>query len=345
MNQKKLELYFLLTLLIGIFVITFFVFKPFLYALILAIVFATVFEPVHRRLLLLVRKKNALAAFLATLSVLIVVVVPLVFLGIQILQEATQLYSSLISNGGAADLSHGMGDIVRKFTKLSPVPLEISVDINLYLKQGLNWLLQHLAPIFADVAKALMDVFIFLVALYYLFKDGPQLKKAVIFLSPLQDTRDETIFKKLALAINSVIRGSLVVAIVQGTLTAIGFTIFGIPNAVLWGSVAAIAALIPGVGTSLVLLPAIVYLFVSGETFSAIGLLIWGLTAVGLIDNLLGPKLVGRGVQLHPFLILLSILGGIGFFGPLGFLMGPLVLSLLFALLEIYFAISKENES
>ena len=133
-------------------------------------------------------------------------------------------------------------------------------------------------------------------------------------------------------------------ALIQGILTAVGFTFFGIPNATLWGSVAAITALIPGIGTALVLLPAILYLYFSGETLFAVGLLLWGMTAVGLVDNFLGPKLASYGMRLHPFLILLSVFGGVGFFGPLGFLLGPLVLSLLFALIEIYFAIKKEHE-
>jgi len=160
----------------------------------------------------------------------------------------------------------------------------------------------------------------------------------------LQDIHDETIFNKIAIAINSVVRGNLTIAVIQGILTAVGFTIFGVPNPFLWGSVAAISALVPSIGTALVLLPAILFLYFSGETFSALGLFLWGMMAVGLIDNFLGPKLVERGMRLHPFLILLSIFGGISFFGPLGFLLGPLVLSLLFALLEIYSAISKEHE-
>ena len=160
----------------------------------------------------------------------------------------------------------------------------------------------------------------------------------------MRDIHDETIFNKLALAINSVVRGNLAVAIIQGILTAVGFTIFGVPNAVLWGSVAAITALIPGIGTALVIFPAIIFLFISGEALSAFGLLLWGVMAVGLIDNFLGPKLASRGMRLHPFLILLSIFGGIGFFGPIGFLLGPIILSLLFALLEIYSLISKAKE-
>ena len=334
MNHQKSELYFLLVLLTGIFVLTFFIFKPFFYALILAMVFVTVFAPLHKKMLAMTRERRSLAALLATISVLIVVVAPLTFLGIQIFQEATRLYSSLVESGSATDL----------FKRFSPVPIEFYFDINQYLRQGLSWLLQHLGPLFANVAKAIVGVFIFLIALYYLFKDGYKLKRAIVALSPLQDIHDETIFNKFALAINSVIRGNLAVALIQGILTAIGFAIFGVPNAALWGSVAAMAALIPGVGTALVLLPAILYLYFSGETLFAVGLLIWGVTAVGLVDNFLGPKFVERGIRLHPFLILLSILGGIGFFGPLGFLLGPLVLSLLFALLEIYFEVKKEHE-
>lgn len=344
MNHQKSELYFLLILLSGIFVLVFFIFKPFLYALILAIVFAIVFGPLHKKILSMTRDRKSLAALIATILVLIVVIVPLTFLGIQIFQEAAQLYSSLVESGGATGFSRGVGDTIQSLTRFSPVPIEFSLDTNQYLKQGLSWLLQHLGPLFSNVAKIMLGVFVFLFALYYLFKDGRKLKVAVVALSPLQDVHNETIFSKLALAINSVIRGGLAVALIQGILTAVGFAIFGVPNAVLWGSVAAITALIPGIGTALVLFPAILYLYFSGETLFALGLLFWGVIAVGLVDNFLGPKLVGQGMRLHPFLILLSILGGIGFFGPLGFLLGPLVLSLLFTLLEIYFAIRKEHE-
>jgi len=344
MSHQKSELYFLPFLLTGVFILAFFIFKPFLYALIFAIIFATVFGPVHKKALTITRERRGLAALLATVSVLIIVVVPITFVGIQIFQEATGLYSFLTQNGGAADLYRGAEDTIDSLKRFIPVSVDFSVDINQYLRQGLSWLLQHLGPLFSNVAKAMLGVFVFLIALYYLFKDGHKLKVAVVALSPLQDIHDETIFNKLALAINSVIRGGLAVALIQGILTAVGFTLFGVPNATLWGSVAAITALIPGIGTTLVLLPAILYLYFNGEALFAVGLLTWGVVAVGLVDNFLRPKLVERGIRLHPFLILLSILGGIGFFGPLGFLLGPLVLSLFFALLEIYFAIRKEHE-
>lgn len=343
MNRPKTELHFLLVLLVGAGALAFFILKPFLFALILALIFATVFAPLHERLLALVRGRGALAALLSILCVLVVIIVPLSFVGMQVFSESTQLYASLAS-GGATDLSLRVNAALEDFALLSGLPITFSVDVDHYAQQWLQWLIQHLGPFFASLAKAAVSVFIFLIALYYLFKDGRTFKKAIVAFSPLEDTYDEAIFTKLSAAMNSVVRGSLAVALVQGVLTAVGFALFGVPNPALWGSVAAVAALVPGVGTALVILPAVLYLFFGGETSLAAGLLLWGALAVGLVDNFLGPTLAGRGMRIHPFLILLSILGGIGFFGPLGFLIGPLVISLLFVLLEIYAAISKKRE-
>ena len=329
-------------LLTGAAILTFFIFKPFLYVLVLAIVFVTIFDPLHKKALARLPNRKYLAALLPTFAILLIVVIPLIVLGTQIFREATGLYASLTHNGGTSALSEHITSSLKSITSFSPIPLDLSLDINQYLKQGLGWAFQHLGPLFANVAQALIEVFIFFISLYFLFKDGHRLKTTIINLSPLQDSHNAKILNHLYLAIHSIIKGGLVVALIQGTLVAIGFTIFGVPNALLWGSVAAIAALIPGIGTSLVVVPAVLYLYWSGAIVATIGLLIWGSLAVGLIDNAVGPKLIGQGVKIHQFLVLLSVLGGISFFGPVGYLLGPLVLSLLLTLLEIYLTIKRE---
>jgi predicted PurR-regulated permease PerM len=167
-------------------------------------------------------------------------------------------------------------------------------------------------------------------------KDGRRFVKSLIALSPLADKYDQQIFDRMTVAINSVLRGQLFVALIQGFLSGLGFYIFGVPNPALWGTVAAVCALVPGVGTSLVLIPVIAYLFLSGSYLPAFGETIWGAFGVGLIDNLLGPTLVGKGARVHPLFILFSVIGGIVLFGPMGFLLGPLTVSLLYALLDIY---------
>jgi predicted PurR-regulated permease PerM len=165
----------------------------------------------------------------------------------------------------------------------------------------------------------------------------------VVLVSPFVDSDDEAILNKLHLAINSVFKGNLTIALIQAFMTALGFAIFGVPNFVLWGTLAGICALIPTVGTSLVLIPGIIYLVLNGMGIYALGLLIWSIGAVGLIDNLLGPRLIGKEIAVHPLLVLFSVLGGISFFGPIGFILGPLSASLFLALLEIYISSSKNN--
>ena len=98
----------------------------------------------------------------------------------------------------------------------------------------------------------------------------------------------------------------MLVAVVQGVLTGIGMKIFGVPNATLWGSISAIASLVPGLGTAIVFFPAISYMYIIGNTFSAIGLTLWGVLIVGLVDNFLTPYLYSRGAEIHQLLMLFA---------------------------------------
>ena len=338
-NNQKPQFYFLLIILAITFVLSFYILRPFLFAFTLAIVFAVLFQPLYRKILKYSFRRETLAAFLTTVIILILIVTPLVALVAQIFKEAKNLYITLAMGGGKDVILNSLNSLVAQFYERFPGLPEFSINFEQYLKQGLSWILSHLGAVFSNLANMVATAFLFLISLYYLLKDGVKLRKKVIDLSPLNDVNDEMIINKLESAMSSVIKGNFLIALIQGTMTAVGFAIFGVPNFILWGTVAAVTSLIPTLGTSLVFVPTIILLFISGQYFSAVGLLIWGALAVGLIDNLLGPKLIGRGMQLHPLLILLSVLGGIIYFGPIGLLLGPIILSLLFALLDIYYHI------
>lgn len=341
MNQNKIELYFLYVLIGVLSVLCFFIFKPFLPALILALVSATVCEPLRVRSAKIFPRSKIAAASLATFIIFIVMLVPLTLLGSQIFKETSALYFSIAENGQGPLLSD-ISSVLSRFNLGGGE--DTAALLGSYAQNAIDWIFAHLGSLFSNVTNFGLSAFVFIVALFYIFIEGDMLRRALIKLSPLSNTHDETVLKKLTIAINSVVKGNLAVAVVQGILTAIGFAVFGVPNPTLWGSVTSVAALIPAFGTALVVVPGVIYLFAFKGTASAIGLLVWGVVAVGLVDNILGPKLVERGVKLHPFLILLSILGGISFFGILGFLFGPLVLSLFAALLEIHGSIRAERE-
>ncbi len=345
MSGKVAGQYFLLLLLAGASILTFYIFQPFLTPLILASVFAVVLQPVYRRIHREMSGWPSAAALLTVLLCVVCILVPLAFIGTQVGIEAASLYSSLVHGEGKAEIAHAIHSL-ENFVGIYVPSAEgfsdrLSEDISAYAKIGLTWFLQHLGTAFSGVASLFLSLFIFFIALYYLLRDGAKVKHALVELSPLRDSYDESVFHKLELAVNSVIKGNLMIALIQGVLSAIGFAIFGVPNPVLWGTVTALAALIPAVGTGLIFIPIILFLFVTGNTFGAVGLSIWGVLAVGLIDNLLGPRLIGSGMKLHPLLVLLSVLGGVTFFGAVGIFLGPLSLSLLFALLSIYSDISK----
>lgn len=258
-----------------------------------------------------------------------------------ILKEATELYKDLASGNS------GIVEQVETFftnTK-SEFPLLSNVDLNFssYVSQGVGVVTKNIGAIFSSFFNIILLLSVFLIAFYYLLKDGDKFSKYIIELSPLDDKDDRFIIKRLKSAVHATVRGNLIIGLIQGVLTGVGFLIFGVPNPVLWGGISVITSLIPGIGTALVIAPAVAYLFISGNSIGGIGLAIWGLTAIGLIDNILGPKLLGQGMKLHPLAVFISVIGGIAFFGPLGFILGPLALSICLALVDIYFSLKKKN--
>jgi predicted PurR-regulated permease PerM len=277
-------------------------------------------------------KKKGLAAFFALLFTLIVVCLPIGVFGFFVFQEAQELYTRL--SIGSIQSIEGITSPIESFIE-GKFP---GFDINLepYARQATVWITEHIGSFFAGTAQAVIGFMLWLIAYFYFLRDGEKFVNLIIEYSPLSKDNTRTILIRLKQTISSVVRGSILIAIIQGILTGIGFALFGIPSAGLWGSVAIISALIPGIGTALVLAPGIIFLFATGSTIGGLGLLAWGIVAVGLIDNVLGPSLMGRGVNIHPLFILLSVLGGIVLVGPIGLLVGPVIISAVMTLASMH---------
>lgn len=346
MNSGKFETQFFIALLTLALALGVFIAAPYLGDILLALAFAIIFKPVHKKILAVMPGREGLAAFLGMVLALFVVFLPLIFFGFQVLNEAAGLYAALGRGGGDSNVLKVADNVIeekllRRLSEFLPgvVPSDISLaEINAapYLEQFLAWIVENIGTLFSGIARITIGLLLSAMALYYLFKDGHRLRDAVLELLPFSADDNRKIFEKLEVTAESVIKGTLVVAAVQGVLAGLGFLLFGVPSPVLWGSVSAVASLLPAVGTAVIVVPAALYLIFSGSLVQGIGLLVWGSFIVGLVDNFIRPYLIKRGVHIHPFLILLSVLGGFGLFGALGFLLGPLVLSLIFALLEMY---------
>ncbi|RJQ28548.1 AI-2E family transporter [Candidatus Parcubacteria bacterium] len=351
METHKFEVSFFITVLLLALGLVVLVISPYFQTVVISAMVAIVFRPLHRYFAEKLPRHTALAALLSLMVVLVVVLLPLTFFGFQIFREAVTLYAVIAEGGTPGGVISSTDTFVRQkffepFFDTFPAlrGAFLAFDTRQHVEALLGWVVENIGSLFSGVARITLNVLLGLLGLYYFFKDGARFKEDVIHLIPLRNTYGEKIFEQLAHAVGSVMKGTLVVALLQGILVGLGFFVFGIPSPALWGSVGVLAALVPNVGTALVTVPAVLYLLLGGELGAALGLLVWGLLIVGLIDNFLRPYLITKGISLHPFLILLGALGGIRLFGPLGFLFGPLVLSLFFALVNMYPVLLKEEK-
>ncbi len=334
MANEKIRNYFFFGMLTIALIFAFFIGLPYVAGIIIALTFSIIAHPFYRKVVRFCRGNKGIASFLTILLILIVIVTPIVFLSIQVFDEAIGAYTSLSSGNHITVLPQLSW--LDTYIGLSSYLEHFAENIGQYIQQSALWVAQNLGSVFSSVAQIAVNVFVGIFALYYFLKDGDKIHELIISKSPLSEEHTSQIFKKMTVAVKSVISGTLFIALIQGVVAGIGFFILGVPQPALWGMITVVTALIPAVGTMITVLPATGYLFFVSGPWYALGMFLWGAFVVGMIDNVLRPKLIERHMKIHPFLIFISVLGGISFFGPLGFILGPLTLSFLFALFEIY---------
>lgn len=332
-TSNKSQLIALIVLFAVFGVLTVFVLLPYLSAIVVAAITAVVFYPLYERILLSV-KHRGFSSLVAIMLLVAIFLLPLSFLAALAFGEAYGAYQSLRSDG-ALEVDAIARLVQEEIANIVGVTVE-PVAISQYAQAIVEWVVKNLGSVFSSIVSGVFTFALGAFILFYLFKDGKEVCRFVARHNPLGEVYTTRLMEHIQTAVISVVRGSFVVALLQGIISGIGFAIFGIPNPALWGGLTVIAALVPTIGTTLVMLPAVIYLFFSGNLAMASGLAIWGVLAVGLIDNFLGPKLMSRKTRLHPLVVFLGVLGGISVFGPIGFIVGPLIFALLFSVAELF---------
>ena len=329
-ESKIMERYFFFGLLLATLLFTFLIFRPFWIVLVLGVSFSIVLYPVYEWLH---GKKlpSWLSALLTVIFFTIVIWVPLLGIGTLVFNQSQDVYLDLVRGGQAGPFFQKISNVVNNF-----LPGSFTFDVGDKISDLFSLISKNIAQIFTTTLSALFSFLLMLLTIFYFLKDGARWRSAIVILSPLSDSDDEKIISRLKLAVNGVVKGYLLVALMQGLLMGIGLSLFGVPHPALWGVVAAITSLIPMIGTALVSVPAFIFLFLTGSTASAIGFLIWAAIIVGMVDNFLSPLFLSRRINIPPLLILFAVLGGISLLGPVGVLIGPLSVSLLYTLISIY---------
>jgi predicted PurR-regulated permease PerM len=330
MQTKIIERYFFFGLLLATFIFTFMIFKPFWIVLLLGIAFSIVLYPMFKWFIK-IRLPRWLASLLTVIIFTIIVLGPISGIGVLVFKQSQNFYEEVIAGESIQPLINTLDSNIQKV-----LPDGLNFNVKDKVSQLALSLSSNIGKIFSTTLSTFLSFILMLLTMFYFLKDGSHWRNYLVNLSPLSDIDDQKIIKRVTLAVNGVVKGYLLIAIVQGLLMGIGLSIFGVKNAALWGVVAGIASLVPMIGTAFVSVPAILFLVISGETASAIGLLIWSLVVVGLVDNFLNPIVVGGKMNIPPLLILFAVLGGISLLGPIGILVGPLTISLLYTLISIY---------
>lgn len=321
-------------LLVVLVTMTFFgLIQSFLLTSFWAALLALVFRNTFRRLRIRLRGRDNLAASLTTLFILFVVVIPLFFVTVALVNQSTELYIRIQSGEVDAniiiDWIESRVPIADEFLKqfgysfeqlkiaLSEAALSVTQAaagqaIN-FTQNAINWMVQF---------------FLMLYLLFFFLRDGQQIMKAIMDVLPMGNRREKILFQRFAKVSRATLKGTLIVAIVQGSIGGVLFALVGIEGAVFWGAVMTLLSLLPVGGSGLVWIPAAIIMFVQGSYIKGIIIVVTGVLIIGLIDNFLRPMLVGRDTEMPDYLILLATLGGIAWFGLSGFVLGPVVAAL-----------------
>ena len=321
--------------------------QPFIEVVLWAVVLVIVFFPIHRRIRARVGSPSW-SAVLSCLLVIFVILVPLTLLTFAVVNEvgnfAQMLQPKPDGTGGAAGTAAGLLDPNHPY--LGPAVRWISQYYDLSKLASQEFVAERLKGLSGAIASRtlgfvggavgfVVEVFFVIFTMYYLFRDGERMRAAAYDMMPLSGPQAREILDRTGEVIGASVYGVLVIAVIQGVLGGLAFWVLGLPSPLLWGVVMIFLSMIPMLGAFIVWVPAAIYLVLTGDWVKAIILAVWGALVIGSVDNFLRPKLVGERTRLHELLVFFSVLGGLQVFGVLGIVLGPVIVAITIALLDV----------
>jgi len=325
-----------LAILVGIITVAFLVvMRSFLVTMMLAAIFTAMVYPGYRLFLSWCRQRARIAAGVYTVLIALLLILPsIAFLGVLIAQGVQ------VSTDASAFIQQHVrqGDITEQLQKvpyidrIMPHRDQILAKTSELTSALASFVVGRLKEFTKSTLNVVVHTILMFYAMYFFFMDGPHLLKITTEYLPLSKSEREQLISRFASVSIATIKSTVVIGFIQGLMGGAGFVVAGIPGAAFWGAIMVVLAMIPGVGTALIWIPAVGYLLLLGRYTAGIALAVYFILAVGTIDNFLRPRLVGRGTQMHELLVLLSTLGGLMAFGLVGFIIGPVIASLFMTL-------------
>jgi predicted PurR-regulated permease PerM len=345
-NPDKFRITFLLILVVTISAIFFAMIRSFMTALLMAAICSGLMFPLYRRFRSWLGGRRALASVATLVVFVVVLIVPLsAFFGI-VTAQALEVSGAV---GPWIEERVSQPDEIDRFIQnlpfmdaLAPYKDQIETKVGELAGRVGQFVVARLAAATRGTVLFFFMLFVMLYAMFFFLKDGRSLLRRILYYMPLSSEDEARMVGKFVSVTRATVKGTLLIGVVQGGLAGIAFAIAGIPGAAFWGTIMAVLSIIPGVGTALVWVPAVVYLLAIGHVGAGIGLGLWCGAVVGTVDNLMRPWLVGRDTEMPDLLILLGTLGGIVLFGAVGVIIGPIVAALFVTVWEIYGTVFKD---
>lgn len=340
-TRDKLERRVFLVLLVVMTLLFLYVLKPFFGPILWACVLAVMFKPLQKKLFGAMGNRPNLSSFVTLLIAVVICVVPLLFIIRSFYHQATDLYGMFQS--GQIDIRKYIDAFNEKWPAIRDFlarfgfdPAAVSGQVTKALSSVGGFVASHAMQVVQGTARFFIGLFLMLYLSFFLLKDGGRLTGLVIKALPMGDRRERMVFARFTEMVRAMVKGTLVIACVQGLLGGLIFWILGIRGPVLWGVVMAVTSMIPVLGTWIVWLPFAVYLLITPLWYKGLILALFGIFVIGLIDNFLRPRLVGRETKVPDWVVLFSTLGGLVAFGINGFIIGPIVAALFLTFWDIF---------
>ena len=342
-SGTNLRTAFVLLLVVAVTALFLAVTWPFFKPLLLGALLAGLFHPLYRWITRLLGGRASLGAAVTLLVLLVLGLGPVsAFLGIVLQQALTmsdQAIPWLSKHLGAASTFNVNEWLVQRFPALAkymPSQEQLVEQVGTAAKTAGAFLVSFASRMTATTAAFVLNLFVMLYAMFFFFRDGHKILERIFYYTPLSDEDETRMLSQLASITRATVKGTLVIGVIQGALAGIAFWVTGIEGAALWGTIMTILSIIPGIGAPLVWVPVVIVLFVNGQYVTGTLLLVWCGVVVATIDNFLRPLFVGRDAQMPDLLILIGTLGGLFLFGPIGFIVGPIICGLFLTVWDIY---------
>jgi predicted PurR-regulated permease PerM len=330
----------LLALVAGISIIFLAMIKTFLMAVLLAGIFSSLAQPMYQRIKARVGDRPQLGSIITLGFIILLIVIPMVLLlgvvtgqAIKVGEAVTPWVTQKLNNPDEIIVwLHNQAF----YNNIEPYQDDILTKAGEMVGFMSRFLINNLSNATAGTLNFFFMLFVMLYSMFFFLVDGSKIIDRMLYYLPLEDKDERRLLEKFSSVTRATIKGTAVIGVLQGGMAGMAFFAVGIPSSIFWATLMMVLSIIPGIGTGLVWVPAVIILIAGGSVGKGIGLAIFCGLVVGSVDNFVRPRLVGKDTQLPDLMILLSTMGGLIYFGILGIIIGPIVAALFVTIWEIY---------